>query len=158
MSFALEVFLRGVTQLGIVSVIEQGCLRPGRRILGGFAAPVEDLADGTGMVTVVLEVLWQGDCFRPGFPEMRIEIPDLDGVRSQSRQQGKSRRTAHRLLAVGPAEQCAALGQEIHVWRDRGLVAITSEGGAQIIDGDEQDIERFCTGGYGTNDQDAKGM
>jgi hypothetical protein len=84
-AFSFQILLCGVAQLWVMHVVVQGCFGPRRRIFGWLAATVEYLADGAGMVAVVLEVLGQCDRFGQSLPKMRIEIPDLYGVRPQSR-------------------------------------------------------------------------
>ena len=81
---AFVVFLGGITQRGVTHKIMQGREGPRGRILGRLAAAMEYLADGTGMIAVILEMLGQGDGLGFGLAEMGGQIPHLDGVRPQA--------------------------------------------------------------------------
>ena len=56
-------------------------LRPGRRILGGRAVAMQYLSDRTGVVAVILEILWQRYHIRKRIPEMCFQVPNLNSVR-----------------------------------------------------------------------------
>ena len=83
-SLALEVFWGGITHGGFTHKIMQWQDGPRGGILGRLAAAMEYFADGTGMITVILKMLGQGDGLGFGLAEMGGQIPHLDGVRPQA--------------------------------------------------------------------------
>ena len=85
---------------------------PRSRIL--FSA-VEDLSDGHGHVTVVLEMLRQRDHVRVLLAEMRVVMQHPGRVRPQAGEQTGTGGTAERLLAVGAGKDHAPCRQPVNV-------------------------------------------
>ena len=136
----LEGGLRSV--LGGLRVLRRD--RPALRVV---EPSVEDLAHAHAMVAVVLEILGHGHGVRQGGPEMRLQVPHARGVRSTAGHQRGARGAAHGLLAIGSVERGALGGDAVQV---RGLDDVAAgriDLGSQVIDRDEQDVQRFGLGG-----------
>ena len=86
------------------------------------------------------EVLGQGDDFRIKFAEVGRVLNHPDLVGPGTGHQAGSRGAADGLLAIGPVEAHAFLGEFIQV---RGLSdrrTIATELGPQVVDSDEKDV------------------
>ena len=86
------------------------------------------------------EGLGQGNDVRQGIAKLVAVMPDPGRIRESSGQDRGPRRSTDRLLGVGPSEQAAGGGEPINVGGNGQIVPITSEGGPEIVDGDEEDI------------------
>ena len=78
------------------------------------AAGIEDFTDGGGVVTGLLEVLWQGAQIRQGVAHARLEVPHLDRVGAEPGEGAGARGPADGLLAVAVEEDGAPCGQPVH--------------------------------------------
>ena len=120
--------------------------RPPRRAghgpaLGMVGFVVIDLAEGLGVIAVVLEVLGEAEAFPEAPAIERVTIGVVaGGVGTQSEHQGDSRGTALGSLAVGAPEGGPPGGQPVDTGGPDGLLAVASQQRSQIVRGDEQDI------------------
>ncbi len=108
-----------------------------------FKAMMLDLAQRGGVVAIRAEMLRQRHAIRLRIAEVRVEVPDLRRVGAQAGQNGRARRTAHRLGAVSAVENDAASREAVDVRRLRMLHAIAANVRPQVIDGDEEDVQRL---------------
>ena len=108
---------------------------------------MENLADASDEVAVVLEKLRQGYDVRKMPAKVSLEIEYFRGIRAKTRQQRDAARTAERKLIVSAIKANAASREPIDV---RGLgerVPVTTEGIVQVIHCDEKDIG-FALGSF----------
>lgn len=102
---------------------------------------VVDLAEGLGVISVVLEVLGEAGVFPEALAIEGVAIGVVSGgVGPQSEHQGHARRTALGCLAVGSAEGGPPGGQPVDAGGLDGLLSVGAQQGAQIVGGDEQDV------------------
>jgi hypothetical protein len=92
------------------------------------------------MVTVVLEVLREGNHVRHVLSEMSAQVPYFDCVRITSGHQRRPRRIADSLLTVRALEYHASPCQTIHVGSYGMRVAVAAHLRAKVVDGDEQHV------------------
>ena len=124
------------------------------------AAEVEDFSEGRGVAPVLFQKLGQGDDIGQAIAEERAVVGDAGLVGAQAGEERAAAGIAHRVLHVGAIKADGAGGESVDVRRLDGGVAVATEGVAQIIDGDEQDVEFFRSsrgGGMGAADENAEG-
>ena len=88
---------------------------------------MKQLPDALRMVTVVLEVLRKRDGVRHGRAKVAAEVPDPNRVGTESGQERRAGGVADSLLAVGPAEEQAAIRQPVDVWCLNDFITIAAE-------------------------------
>ena len=140
-----HVLLGAIDRIGIerVSIDVHLGLAPGDRVLD---VVVEDLADADSAVAVRHELLRQRDRLRRRLPKIGPQVPHADRIGPQAGHQARARRVAHRLLAVGPSKRHGRCGEPIDVRALGDLGPVAAEFLAQIVDRNEQDIERLPPG------------
>jgi hypothetical protein len=123
----------------------EGVVPGGRVVEAGGAdvaghAVVIDLADAAGPVAVVAEELREGDDVGQGGAEVFGEVIDAGGVRREAGQQGGAGGAAEGELGVGAVEADAGAGDAVDVRRfDEGM-AVATEAGVEVVDGEEEDV------------------
>ena len=110
-----------------------------------FQAAVPDFAERSGDVAVVFEVLREGDDIGQDAAEVVFEIVNFGGVGTAAEEQGSARGAADGLLAIGAREAEGSRGEPVNIGRDGEGVAVAADGGFQVVDGDEEDVE-FAAG------------
>lgn len=94
-----------------------------------------------------LEVLGEGDDVGDGLAEVGVEVPNLGGVGTQAGHEAGAGGGADGLLAVGAEEGGAGGGEFVDVGADDVFGSEAMEFGAEVIDGDEEDVGAdFCRG------------
>lgn len=99
-----------------------------------------DLAQRGGVVAIRAEVLRQRHANRAAHRGSACRDPDLRRVRAQAGQNGRARRTAHRLGAVSTVENDATSREAVDVRRFRVLHSVAADVRPEVIDGDEEDV------------------
>ena len=113
------------------------------------AAEVKDFPEGGGVAPVLLEELGQRDDRGQTIAEHRTVVGDAGLVGAESGEERTAAGIADGVLHVGAVETDGPRGEAIDVRGLDGGVAVTAEGVAQIVDGDEEDVEFFRRGGAG---------
>jgi len=103
-------------------------------------AAVVDFAHALHKVAVFFEMLAQGDDLRQGIAEVGREVPDLGGVRPGAGHEAGPGRRTEGLLAIGPGEDHAGLGEAVDVRAFDIVFPITSQFRPEVIDRDEQHV------------------
>ena len=105
------------------------------------AAEVKDFAEGGGVAAVVFEELWQ--CYDIGqtIPEEGAVVGDAGLIGAETGQERTATGIADRVLHVSAVEADGAGGEAVDVGRLDVGVAVAAEGVAEVVDGDEEDVE-----------------
>lgn len=101
---------------------------------------VEDLTDVDGVVAEAGEVLRHGHRFRIDLPEFIAQVPYAGGVRPEARHQAGPGRGAYRSLTEGLPEGHAFCRQAVDIWGEHYRIAVSAEGGAEVVYGEEEDV------------------
>ena len=141
-----EVLGTAVHRVGIVG-------KPGHLMLGltprqGVGQHVVvDLADAHGLVAVSSEILREGDRLGRGHPEIGLEVPDPEGIGAEPGHQAGPRGIADRLLHLRVEEYHARTREAVDVGRLDDRVPVRTEGGAEVVHRDEEDVWSLRLGG-----------
>ncbi len=117
---------------------------PGRGVFVVPVADVQDFAHRLGPVPVRLELLGDGDRVGRGLPEVRAEIVDPEGRRTQAGHQRVARRRTDGLVAECALEEHAVRGEPVDARRLCARVAVAAEERLEIVDADQQHIRPLC--------------
>ena len=101
---------------------------------------VIDLAAVGRFISILPEVLRQGNNVRVRFTEIGVVLDDVDRFRSSAGHEACSGRAADGLLAVGPVKEQTIGSKLVDIWRDGNLGTVASKLWPKIIDGNEEDI------------------
>jgi hypothetical protein len=100
-----------------------------------------DFLDRSRMVAVVFEVLRQRHEVGERFSKMRGKVPHFYRIRTPTRKQGMTRRTAYSQLAIGSIESRSLRSKPIDIGADRNRIAITPEHWPQVVDTDKKNVQ-----------------
>ena len=117
---------------------------PGELVIAVAVSCVIDFSETLGVVTMVLEVLGDGDHVWLIVAEVCRQIPDANRIGPQSGHQAGSRRRADGLLTVGSQKRRSPCGQTIQVRTVDVFRAVAAQFRSHVIGGDEQDIQTVC--------------
>ena len=98
---------------------------------------VEHFSHTTGPVSVFLHELWQRQCAWPCFTNVDLVIQHTGRLRIQPAEKRRPGRPTDGVLAIGPVEDQALLGQAIEVGRFDVRIAGNADVRVQIITNDE---------------------
>lgn len=101
---------------------------------------MENLADASGGIAVVFEVLWQRHHVRQRLAQTRREVHHARLLRIAAREKRAARGIAQRELRVGMRKPHPTRRQRIHPRRADVCIAIAAQRRRQVIDDDEEDV------------------
>jgi len=108
------------------------------------------------MVSILLKILGQGNHIGDIVPEIRLQVPYLDGIGTKPRKQTGTRRVTHRLLAIGPGKGNTLLSQAVDIRAYHIVAPISTQLGTEIIHRDKKHIGQLqfrVLTGWGTRVQ-----
>ena len=92
-----------------------------------------DLSHSFCLVTILYEMLWQGDHIRDGLTDMDVISPDFQFIRPQPGQKAGPCGTAERVLTVIPEEYRSLPGEPVEIRGPDVITTIAPEHGPEII-------------------------
>jgi len=128
---------------------------PGRGIVKAAGADlsrdavVVKLPHARGEIAVVLEELRQRDYVREDLADRSGVVVNAGGVGAKTAQERRAAGIAERILAVGAVEADAARGEAVNVWRFDERMVVAAEGGVEVVNGDEENVQWWSGGFFG---------